>query len=148
MKTKTVFFALIAMIVLGCNSTKNVTAEKKDSSITEKYWKLKTLEGIDITMQDNQEREIFITLKTQDNRIVGFAGCNSLSGEYTLEEGNRIRFNNIAVTMRACPDVKVNESEFLKIFELADNYTINNDILSLNVGRRAPLAVFEAVYMK
>lgn len=114
--------------------------------IVEKYWKLKTLEGKDIEMVDNQEREIFFTLKSQDNRVNGFAGCNSISGEYTLEEGNRIRFSKMATTMKMCPDVDINESEFLKVFELADNYTINGDVLSLNVGRRAPLAVFEAVY--
>ena len=148
MKTKLTLFALITFALIGCNSAKVEKTEKSSNEITEKYWKLKTLDGKDITMQDNQEREIFITLKAEGNKIVGFAGCNSLSGEYTLEEGNRIRFSNIAVTMRACPDVKVNESEFLEVFELADNYTINNDVLSLNVGRRAPLAVFEAVYMK
>lgn len=121
---------------------------KKDNNapIVEKYWKLKTLEGKDVKMADNQEREIFFRLKNQDNRVTGFAGCNTISGEYTLEEGNRIRFDKMATTLKMCPDVDINESEFLKIFELADNYTINDDILSLNVGRRAPLAVFEAVY--
>lgn len=118
-----------------------------DNAIVEKYWKLKTLEGQDVTMGDNQEREIYFTLKTQDNRVTGFAGCNSISGEYILEEGNRIRFDKMASTLRLCPDVDFNESEFLKVFELADNYTIVDDVLSLNVGRRAPLAVFEAVYM-
>ena len=121
---------------------------KKDENapIVEKYWKLITLEGQDVKMADNQEREIFFTLKSQDNRVTGFAGCNTISGEYTLEEGNRIRFDKMATTLMICPDVDVNESEFLKIFELADNYTIVDDVLSLNVGRRAPLAVFEAVY--
>lgn len=119
---------------------------KDQSPIVEKYWKLKTLEGKDVKMADNQEREIFFTLTSQDNRITGFAGCNSISGEYTLEEGNRIRFHNLATTLMSCPDVAINESEFLKIFEIADNYTIVGDVLSLNVGRRAPLAVFEAVY--
>ena len=108
---------------------------KKDANapIVEKYWKLKTLEGKDVVMADNQEREIFFTLKAQDNRVTGFAGCNTISGEYTLEEGNRIRFDKMATTMMMCPGVDVNESEFLEIFELADNYTINGDILSLNV---------------
>lgn len=117
-----------------------------DAEIVEKYWKLKTLEGKDVQMVDNQEREIFFTLKTNDNQLTGFSGCNSFSGQYSLEEGNRIRFSQIATTMKACPDVDINESEFLQIFELADNYTIKDDELSLNVGRRAPLAVFEAVY--
>ncbi|MEO8932725.1 MAG: META domain-containing protein [Xanthomarina sp.] len=119
-----------------------------DKVITEKYWKLKTLGGQEVQMVDNQEREIFFILKTDENRLTGFAGCNSFSGSYSLEEGNRIRFTQIATTMMACPDVDVNESEFFKIFELADNYSIKDDILSLNVGRRAPLAVFEAVYLK
>ncbi len=117
-----------------------------ENQIVEKYWKLKTLEGQDIQMAENQEREVFFTLKTDENRVTGFAGCNSMTGEYTLEDGNRIRFSNMGVTMMACPDVDFNESEFLEVFNLADNYTINGDTLFLNVGRRAPLAVFEAVY--
>lgn len=120
--------------------------EKPNDGITEKYWKLKTLEGQDIKMGLNQEREIYFTLKTQDNQVTGFAGCNRISGTYKLEEGNRIRFSQMATTLMACPDVDFNEAEFLKVFELADNYTIVDDVLSLNVGRRAPLAVFEAVY--
>lgn len=124
---------------------KKLTSENK---IVEKYWKLKTLEGKDVTMMPNQEREIFFTLKSQDNRVTGFAGCNSISGEYTLEDGNRIRFKNIATTMKLCSDVDINESELLNVFNTADNYTINGDVLNLNVGRRAPLAVFEAVYMQ
>lgn len=121
---------------------------KMNDPIVEKYWKLKTLEGKDITMAENQEREMYFTLKSGDNRVVGFAGCNALSGAYKLEEGNRIRFSGMLTTLKACPDVDVNEAEFLKVFELADNYTIKDDELSLNVGRRAPLAVFEAVYMQ
>lgn len=114
--------------------------------IVEKYWKLKKLEGQDVTMFDNQEKEIFFMLKANDNRLQGFAGCNSLSGSYKLEDGQRISFSNVATTMKSCPDVSVNETEFLKVFEQADNYSINGDELTLNVGRRAPLAVFEAVY--
>lgn len=120
--------------------------DKKADGITEKYWKLKTLEGKTVKMGKNQEREVYFTLKSEDNKVTGFAGCNSIFGTYTLENGNRIRFSKMASTMMACPDVDFNESEFLKVLELADNYTIVDDVLSLNVGRRAPLAVFEAVY--
>ena len=123
---------------------------KKDGNsanvITEKYWKLKTLEGKSVKMGKNQEREVYFMLKTDENKVTGFAGCNTFFGSYTLEKGNRIRFSQMGATMMACPDVDFNESEFLKVFELADNYTINGDQLSLNVGKRAPLAVFEAVY--
>ncbi|UMB59865.1 META domain-containing protein [Lutibacter sp. A80] len=117
-----------------------------NNPITEKYWKLKTLSGKDIKMDEKQEREIYFTLKSDENRVVGFAGCNNFSGTFTIEEGNRIRFKQIFSTLKACPDLNINESEFLKIFNLVDNYTINGDTLNLNIGKRAPLAVFEAVY--
>ena len=147
MKTKIVLIVLFTMIVAGCSFVKKTNLEASNDAITEKYWKLKKLEGKVVTMKDNQEGEVYFILKTDENRVTGFAGCNVLSGEYALEEGNRIRFKNMAVTMRACPDVDVNESEFLEVFFFFFNYTINSTILSLNVGRRAPLAVFESVLM-
>lgn len=144
---KITLFALLVLTIVSCNSTKKTSPEETNDTIAQKYWKLKTLGGKEVTMKKNQEREIFFTLKTEENRVTGFAGCNSLSGEFTLEEGNKISFKNVAVTMKMCPDVDVNESDFLEVFELADNYTIKDDVLTLNVGMRAPLAVFEAVYM-
>lgn len=122
---------------------KKVTPENR---VIEKHWKLKTLEGQEVEMADNQEKEIYFMLHKDENRVTGFAGCNTLSGTYSIEEGQRIRFSQMAVTLRSCPDVDVNESAFLEVFELADNYTLQGDKLMLNVGRRAPLAVFEAVY--
>jgi len=149
------FILTAALILSGCGSGR--PKQKADPSasaqgtldrnpITEKYWKLVTLEGQKVTMAPNQEREIYFMLKTDQNRVTGFAGCNTFNGTYTLEKGQRIRFSPLAATLKACPDVDAKESEFFKIFELADNYSISGDTLSLNIGRRAPLAVFEAVY--
>lgn len=160
MKKSILFLSLFSLILMSCggnkkanndaNATANGTTIEQadfDDQIAGKHWKLIKLEGQDVEMVENQEREIFFTLNADDNTVSGFAGCNSITGEYELEEGNRIRFKNMGITMMICPDVDVNESELMEVFELTDNYTINNDTLSLNVGRRAPLAVFEAVYM-
>lgn len=159
MKLSLIAFAFAAILVAGCGDKypkkqKNdavETSNKVDNSldktpITEKYWKLVTLEGQKVTMAQNQERETYFMLKNDQQQVRGFAGCNTFNGTYTLEKGQRIRFSPLAATLKACPDVDVNESELFKVFELADNYSINGDTLSLNVGRRAPLAVFEAVY--
>lgn len=125
---------------------KSIFVRAKDNEIVNKYWKLKTLDGKPVKMAKNQEREQYFTLKS-DGTVSGFAGCNQFNGQYKLEDGNRIRFNeNLAMTMKSCLDLELNESEFMEVFQLTDNYTINGDILNLNVGRRAPLAVFEAVY--
>tara|TARA_R110002050_G_scaffold290419_1_gene444113 strand:- start:282 stop:683 length:402 start_codon:yes stop_codon:yes gene_type:complete len=133
---------------MSCNSKKVKNVDSFDGSITGKYWKLKTLNGKDIKMEESQKREISFTLKAIDSSVSGFAGCNSLVGQFSIENGNRIRFKNMGTTLMACPNISFNESEFLKVFELADNYTIKEDVLSLNISRKAPLAVFEAVYMK
>lgn len=134
--------------IITTESKKGAYAEAatKDEKIINKYWKLKTLQGKAIKMTENQEREQYFILKS-DGSMSGFAGCNLLNGTYELQKGNRIRFNeNMAVTMKICPDFDINESDFLEVFKLADNYNINGDTLNLNVGRRAALAVFEVVY--
>lgn len=120
--------------------------EMNDNEIVNKYWKLIELDGQEVQMADNQEREQYFMLKS-DGSITGFAGCNHFNGEYELFEGNRISMNkNMAMTLMLCPDVDVDESAFLNVFELTDNYTIKDKILSLNVGKRMPLAVFKVVY--
>lgn len=160
MKTKFTIF-ILALAIMGCNNKKegdkatdpstksSDTIEEvgvvEDVSIEQKKWKLKTLEGKDIQMAENQDEDLFFMLDPDENRIMGFSGCNTFNGTYTLAEGNRIRFAQMAATLKSCPDIHIDESEFLNVFELADNYTVNNNELSLNVGRRAPLAVFEAV---
>lgn len=120
--------------------------EKSDHEIVNKYWKLVKLKGAAVQMAENQEREQFFILRSNGN-ITGFAGCNHFSGQYEITNGNRISMNkNMAITLKICPDVKVDENAFLEVFKLTDNYTIHGDTLTLNVGRRAPLAVFEAIY--
>jgi heat shock protein HslJ len=118
-----------------------------EEQIVDKYWKLNILDGREVKMAENQEQERYFRLERAENRVTGFAGCNTFSGTYTLEPGGRIRFLQMVTTMKACPDVDVNEAEFLKIFEQTDNFTIQNNMLNLNVGRRAPLAVFELTHL-
>lgn len=122
------------------------TSSMEQAPIVEKYWKLIELEGQEVTMSENQEQEISFTLKA-DGSVRGFAGCNTMMGSYILEDGNRISFTQMATTRMACPDLEINEADYLEVFNLADNYTVTEDTLNLNVGRRAPLAVFEAVYL-
>lgn len=157
MRLSILLLSLLSFVLISCGgnkkteneaSTDNVVTELagSDQVITDKYWKLIKLEGQDVEMAENQEREISFMLKAEDNTVGGFAGCNSITGEYELEESNRIRFKNMGITMMLCPDLDLKESEFMEVFELTDNYTIHNDTLELNVAKRAPLAVFAAVY--
>lgn len=140
MKLKLTVFALLALFVMSCTSTKDTATD----GIAGKHWKLKTLQGKDI-MNNSENRDIHFMLNIDEKRVTGFTGCNTFFGEYILEQGNRIKFEKMGSTRMACPDSDFNEQDFLNVLSTADNYTINNGVLSLNVGKRAPLAVFEVV---
>lgn len=78
----------------------------------------------------------------------GFGGCNTFTGVYKLNEAtSRISFDQIASTMMACPSGMDIESAFHEVLRTVDNYSLNDDHLTLNRARMAPLARFEAVYL-
>lgn len=112
--------------------------------IVNRKWKLKTLEGRPIAkVKSKREPQFFIL--NEDNTMAGFAGCNAFNGEYEMEVGKRIRFkSNMAATLKACPDVKVDEQAYLAIFGMANRYSLSGDTLSLHVNNDAELAVFVA----
>ncbi|KYP14267.1 copper resistance protein NlpE N-terminal domain-containing protein [Flavihumibacter sp. CACIAM 22H1] len=120
---------------------------KEQSGLTEKYWKLVELNGQPVSLPAGSQKEPHMILHTAGNRITAQGGCNSFMGSFELKEGNRIRFSKMAGTLMACPDMDI-EARFTKVLEMADNYNLDGDKLVLNKARMAPLARFEAVYLK
>ena len=156
MKYFILIFTLIAMSLFSCTTTKtgDITNDKTFEedletidfdAILNKSWRLITLEGQAVELAENHEEEVNFTLQPDEDRLIGFSGCNTITGNYKLEKGNRIRFFNIASTLQTCPDGIISEPAFTKVFELADHYTIAGNKLSLNIGNRDPLAVFETI---
>ncbi|SET69637.1 META domain-containing protein [Hymenobacter actinosclerus] len=152
---KKYLFALLLTpaLLTGCESTRNTITtpdtstgmSQKTEGIKNKHWQLVMLEGQPVKMAAGQERDAYFML-TDSSRVVGYGGCNSLNGSYELNEQQmRLRFSNLLTTLRACPGPE-NERGFLEVLNQADNFTLQGDTLMLNVGRRAPLAVFHAVY--
>ncbi len=145
---KTAYFVLEdGMLNLQSENRTTMAQFKKINhpEVVNKYWKLTVLDGKPVTMGAAQEREAHFILKS-DGSLSGFGGCNSFSGSYELKDSNRIDFDeNMAVTMRACPELKMDERAFLNVFYNADSYVQDGDTLTLEDGKKA-LAVFEAVY--
>ncbi|MBI1932953.1 MAG: META domain-containing protein [Ignavibacteriales bacterium] len=151
---KTLIYIFFSMIVISCscydqNSTENLNKQfdEGDNNITEKYWKLIELTGQQIKFDENQKKEIHIILKNEDNHFIGNGGCNNISGEYEMIEGNRIKFSKVISTKMYCNNLET-EDRFLGVLDKVDNYTIQNDTLSLNKSKMATLAKFIAVYLK
>ncbi len=116
------------------------------TGIVEKYWKLTKLNGKDITVGQNQEKEVHFMLKTDENRVQGFSGCNGFGGTYTLKDDGKIEFSQMIGTLKACPDVDFNEAEFLKLFREVERYDAQGDHLQFLDQNGNALASFEAVY--
>ena len=150
---KIVFFAATAMIVLGmtaCNCSKKQKTEATEVSkstesmgLTNQHWKLTELIGKTI---ENQTPEAYIVFN-DDGTVNGCLGCNRFNGTYTLQEGNRIRFSELANTQMMCLNMDV-ETELRKVLQTVDNYYLSEGKLILNRARMAPLAHFEAVAKK
>ena len=120
---------------------------KVDNQITEKYWKVVELYGKKVQNTENDKREPHMILKAENNRVHGSGGCNTFNGSFELREGNRISFSKIVSTLMACENMET-EAQFFKVLEMADNYFISADTLILNKAKMAPLARFEAVYLR
>ena len=119
---------------------------KLTDGVTEKYWKLVELRGQPVPTLD---REPYLILKAEGGRVNGFGGCNTFTGSYKLDEAaSRIRFGQIATTMMACRSGTEVEKAFHEVLRPVDNYSLSGDRLTLNRARMAPLARFEAVYLR
>ena len=157
---KSSIFLAFAMVFFfpGCANRKVLKTQKIGTSeindysannpIINKYWKVISLNGKKVTMAKNQQRELYFTLKTEDNRVAGFSRCNQFSGTYTLLETGKIHFSQMLSTMMACPDVAVNESEFLKVFSITNSYKIVGDTLWLEQEGKKQMATFAAIYFR
>lgn len=117
-----------------------------DQQITEKYWKLLSLNGTPITVNSTQPKEAHFILKQESNKVNGHSGCNGIGGSYTLEGMNKIQFSRIISTRMACQGVTY-EGDYIKALEQADNYTINGDSLQLKTADKE-LAKFVAVWFQ
>lgn len=119
---------------------------KLEDSVEERYWKLKTLGEYAVEMEEGQEREIHFILKKNNGRIGGFAGCNTFGGDYKIDaDKNTIEISKLITTLRACPHLNLQDSNFTGVLSKADNYILSGDSLILRDGE-TELATFEAVY--
>jgi len=118
-----------------------------DALLIETYWKLTEIMGKPVSGPAEGKREAHVILKKEKNRVQGQGGCNAFSGTYELTEPGRISFSPMASTKMACPNLD-QETAFMSVLQKADGYIIKGDTLHLIKARMAPLAKFQAVYLR
>lgn len=117
---------------------------KVDADIVEEYWKLIELNGSPIAPKPNGGRESHMLLKAANGNVAGNGGCNSFRGGFILEDGNRIRFTQVAATKMACDNLPI-ETKFFEALSMTEMYSVDNDTLSIQKSDSTSLAKFIAV---
>ncbi|HNR86355.1 MAG TPA: META domain-containing protein, partial [Taishania sp.] len=111
-------------------------------ALTEKYWKLVAVNDIKITNKDFIETEPHIMFKSEFNHVRGNDGCNQFQGKFEIK-GNKISFERMLSTLKACPDVFAS-TEFRKLLSEEITFEVKNDKLTLKT--KNDTFQFEAVY--
>ncbi len=131
--------------ITGNLASQYVLQKMMADELTNKRWKLIEINGKPVKPDATTQKEPDMTFAMDKLQVSGNGGCNGYSGSFILRPGSRIAFSGMISTMMACPDMST-ETQLHKVFETADNYSINakKDTLSLNKARMAPLARFAA----
>ncbi|MDR7209245.1 META domain-containing protein [Flavobacterium piscis] len=105
-------------------------------------WVLEKLNGYSVFITDFQKELPRIEVHAEENKFMGFGGCNSISGRIFYEK-DLLRFTNIISTLMAC--TKNNkEDEFIKTLQSATTYSIKDNRLLLS-NPSGKLLVFKKV---
>lgn len=92
-------------------------------------------------------RKIHFVLRSGDNRVTGFSGCNSMMGSYKLS-GTQIEFSQMGGTMIARVNGMDLERQFHQLFPRVAAWNISGETLQLLDMGGAMLATFESRYLK
>lgn len=121
-----------ALLGVGCNSSKNM------AKLEGVKWELKTLNDKEIKLVDNSS-EVYIQFNEVEKKVNGRGGCNRFFGNYELD-GDKLKFSPLGATRMACPDLEL-ETEFFRVLETVDAYSIKDGQLSLK-SKGKVVAVF------
>jgi copper homeostasis protein (lipoprotein) len=85
--------------------------------------------GDKAVMAQEGRAEPYIVLQTTSKQVAGHAGCNRLSGGYTIER-DALRLSEITTTRMACPELET-ENEFLNALETVERWKLMDNQLAL-----------------
>ena len=140
------FFVLGLILPFQLNASDTDSANSTaQASLTNTYWKLIELKGQAVKTEAGQ-REIKLTLRGE-NKVTGFAGCNSFFGSYTFDE-SKITISQLAASRKFCTETMDMETLFLKTLTEVAGYKIIGQTLHLSDDEGRLQARLQAVYLK
>jgi len=104
------------------------------AALVDTQWQLSMLGPQVITAEVTQQQP-YLVFTQDDNKVVGFAGCNRFSGRYDVLASN-VNLTQLLATKKLCFQQMNLETQFLTALSEADNYKVIDNTLTLysNVG--------------
>ncbi len=118
-------FGFGLLVLVACWPSKHV---EQSTSLENTTWVLVAFDGNPYESKLTQSRLVSLTLQSEDNRAVGFGGCNSFSGSYTIV-GNEIQFTLLSTKMFCNETMQVEDYLFKTLVSV--EYSIEGDFLTL-----------------
>src|SRR3982751_4100053 len=116
-------------LIFSCNPKMS-----PDSYWGNQRWVLTEMKEVPV-QQSGTRRDAFLEFMPTDKKMAGNAGCNRISGGYTLENKNRIKFGEVISTKMACQDM-VFETTFLSLLNEVNRFEQQNTTLILKDDKR------------
>ena len=127
MRTQTILYLLFVTFIITIIFTNKIQAGGKLQLDSRGIWVLKKMDATDKFFY---KKQVYLKFESQ-GRVVGYGGCNSIEGAYTLVKSqNTIRIHSIGHTELLCEDIE-QEFNFIKTIEKARRYKISGNHLTL-----------------
>jgi heat shock protein HslJ len=137
--------SLIVLTVSGASVAPSLAVSSATSGpmLEGTTWALQQL-AVETSLTDVPS-DVAATLFLQDGRASGGAGCNTFSGDYTID-GDALVFGPIMSTMMICEGERAStEAAYLAAFPLVTSYALDGEALSLLDSSGTPVLTYAAV---
>lgn len=105
-------------------------------------WVMENMTGVELKKEELLKGVPTFEFNLSEMKFSGHAGCNRLMGKIEVE-GSKIKFGNIAATMMACPDMKVERAVVDALNKKEFTYKIEN--LKLLLENNSVKIIFKKV---
>ncbi|MEJ2535169.1 MAG: META domain-containing protein [Gammaproteobacteria bacterium] len=133
---------IVVSRVGGAPASGRTTPPATGAKLAETEWQLVELGGKPAEPGAGN-RTPNLVMNPEENRAMGFSGCNSFTGEYRTD-GNSLTFGPLAGTLKACPVGMEQEQAMLQAFNDVASYAIEGDTLILMTADGTAVLRFQA----
>jgi len=128
------------LLTTSCTTSSEPVDEASTQPLLDTSWRLTQLGG-EVIENPPGEKAVNFLMQPSSTKLVGFAGCNRMFGQYALE-GASLKFEGLGGTRMFCQESMDLEQKFLAMFERVVGWKIEGTTLQLLDGSEKPIATF------